>query len=85
LDLCLVSEISRGRVLRLLHRVLKGRHTELPEIEMIRTPSLQIESSTPQEIWADGEFIATTPATIEVLPGALQMLVPPQDSEDLRI
>ncbi|HEY3244504.1 MAG TPA: diacylglycerol kinase family protein, partial [Phycisphaerae bacterium] len=85
LDLCLVSEISRGRVLRLLHRVLKGRHTELPEIEMIRTPSLRIESATPQEIWADGEFHATTPATIEVLPGALRMLVPRQDSEELRI
>ena len=82
LDLCLIAPLSRWRVLRLLHRVLRSRHTDLPEVRLIRTRSVRIESPRPQEIWADGEFVARTPATIEVVPAALRMLVPagPGDS-----
>ena len=76
LDLCLVAPLSRWRVLRLLHRVLRRRHTDLPEVRLIRTRSLRIESPRSQEIWADGEFVTRTPATVEAVPSALRMMVP---------
>lgn len=76
LDLCVVSKITRLRVLRLLPRVLGGRHTDMPEVRMLRMPSVRIDSSVSQEIWADGEMVGKTPATIEIVPGALDMLVP---------
>ena len=42
----------------------------------MRTRSLQIESTTRQEIWADGEFITEAPVTIEAVPDALKLVVP---------
>ncbi len=76
LDLCQVSVLSRLRVVRLLHRVLSGRHVGLPEVRLRRTRCLTIEAAEPQEVWADGEFVAQTPVTIEAVPNALEMMVP---------
>ena len=76
LDVCMVSALSRWRVLRLIRHVIKGRHVGLPEVRMMRTPSLRIESAMRQEIWADGEHIGQTPATIEVVPHAIEVLLP---------
>ncbi|MCZ6682122.1 MAG: diacylglycerol kinase family lipid kinase [Planctomycetota bacterium] len=76
LDICIVSPMRRLRVLRLLRSVMQGRHTELREVSFVRTPRLRIESDAPHEIWADGEPIAKTPATIEIVPSAVEVLLP---------
>lgn len=76
LDLCVVSVLSRRRVLRLIRRVVRGEHAGLPEVSLVRTRSVRIESSERQEIWADGELIGATPAAIEVVPGAVRVVVP---------
>lgn len=76
LDVCLVAPMRRLRVLRLLHSAMKGAHVLLPEVRVVRTRTLHIESDLSQEIWADGERVAETPATIEVVPHALEMLAP---------
>jgi len=76
LDLCLVAPIGRWRVLRLLHHVLRSKHASLPEVRLVRTRSVQIESTIRQEIWADGEFITETPVTVEAIPNAISLLVP---------
>ena len=43
---------------------------------MERTRRLEIESEQTLWLWADGERLAQTPATIEVVPGALRVMVP---------
>lgn len=79
LDICIVSPLGRLRVLRLLRAAMQGRHIELPEVSFVRTPRVTIESDTPHEIWADGEPIAKTPATIEIVPSAVEVLLPSSD------
>jgi len=37
---------------------------------------IQIEADPPKTIWADGEFLCQTPVTVEVMPGALAVVVP---------
>ena len=76
LDICLVSPLSRVRVLRLLRRVIRGNHADLPEVRMIRSRRMRIESTSRCEIWADGESVAVTPATIEAVPNALEIVLP---------
>jgi YegS/Rv2252/BmrU family lipid kinase len=76
LDVCLVSPVSRRRVLRLIPRVIRGEHVSLPEVRMFRVRRMSVASDEPSEVWADGEFVARTPLTIEVDPGALHIVVP---------
>jgi len=76
LDLCVVSVLSRFRVVRLLRRVIRGEHAGLAEVSLVRTRSVRIESEERQEIWADGELVGETPAVIEVVPGVVRVVVP---------
>jgi diacylglycerol kinase (ATP) len=76
LDLCVIDQISKLRTLVLLPRVLLGRHRSQPDVKLLRTKRLTIESREQLELWADGEPIARTPATIEVAPGAVKVILP---------
>ena len=76
LDLCLVRSVSRLEVLKMLPRIFNGGHVHHPAVSLHRIRKLSIECQEPVWLWADGERIAQTPATIEVVPGALSVLVP---------
>lgn len=76
LDLCVVDRISRLRAIALIPALLAGKHGRCPAVHFLRTQRLTIESRHPLELWADGECIARTPATIEVVPAALRVLQP---------
>ena len=78
LDLCIIDAVSRLRSLTLLPAVLLGRHACCPEVQFIQTKRLTIEADQPLELWADGERIARTPVTIEVVPGAVRVVLPCQ-------
>lgn len=76
LDVCFVRRVAKMRVLRLFHTVFSGKHLALPEVEYFRARELWLESETPLEIYADGEYICDTPAEIRVKPQALKVIVP---------
>ncbi|RME36949.1 MAG: diacylglycerol kinase family lipid kinase, partial [Planctomycetota bacterium] len=76
LDLCLIDPLSRLRSLLLLPAVLRATHPALPEVKFVQTRGFRIETDKPAEIWADGERIGSTPATVEVIPGAIRVLHP---------
>lgn len=76
LDLCVVEEIPRLTVLRLLPRVFSGAHVGHPAVRVVRAASVQIDASEPLEVYADGEPAARLPARLDVLPGALRVLAP---------
>lgn len=74
LDLCVVDRVSRLRAIALIPSLLAGTHGRCPAVHFLRTQRFIIESPHPLEIWADGERIARTPATIEAVPGAVRVL-----------
>lgn len=76
LNLCIVDRIPRLRAIALIPALLAGRHGRCPAVHFLRTQRLTIESRRPLELWADGERIAGTPATIEVVPAAIRALQP---------
>ncbi len=78
-DLCLVTDVTRRRVPGMLYRVIRGTHTGLPEVRMMRTRRLVARAAgagTATEIWADGEAIGDLPAVIESAPGAIRVVLP---------
>ena len=76
LDICLVRPTSKLEILRMIPKTFSGRHVGHPAVSLERTHRLEIESEEPLWVWADGERVAQTPATIEVVPGALPVMVP---------
>jgi YegS/Rv2252/BmrU family lipid kinase len=63
----------------LLPRALAGRHLRRPGVTCERATRVTIETDQPQEVWADGEPIGTTPIDFTIVPNALRILVPRND------
>src|SRR5258708_23903051 len=55
-------------------RVYFGRHLLRPEVEYSRAEGVHVQTATPLDIYADGEFVCETPAEISVAAGALQVI-----------
>ena len=41
-----------------------------------RPPRVKIETEPDQPVWTDGEYVGRTPVTVDVMPGALAVVVP---------
>lgn len=76
LTLCLVRQISHLEVVKLLPRVFSGKHINHPSVSTSIFRKLEITSREPLAIWADGEPVAQTPASFQVIPRTLPLLVP---------
>jgi len=58
-----------------LPRVYRGTHLPHRNIATLRAPRLRIDADPPFDIEADGEILGTTPATVEIIPGAIQLKI----------
>lgn len=75
LDLVIVGELGRGAFLWSFPRVLKGTHLTHPKVTHRRFRSLEIKSDPPVPILVDGELIPPGPLSVEVVAGALDVIV----------
>jgi diacylglycerol kinase (ATP) len=76
LELCLLFKTSKWTVLGLFAKAFSGRHVDSEWVRVEKTETLSIVSEEPLWIFADGEPVCQTPATIEVVPRALKIKVP---------
>jgi YegS/Rv2252/BmrU family lipid kinase len=76
LDVLLVKEASKLAYLRGLAKVFKGAHLDSPHVELLRGEAIEVSSDRPFVIYADGDPIGATPATMRVEPGALRVIGP---------
>ncbi len=77
LDVVMTAHVSKLRFLSGLPSVFKGEHLAKPEVSVRRCRELRIEADRPFDIYGDGDAIASLPATVSVLPGALDVIAPP--------
>ena len=80
-DIVTVGEVGKLRFLGNLPKVFKGTHVEEDEVRVFRAPRLELSASRPFPVYADGEYLTDLPATLRVLPRALNVIVPPQAGE----
>ncbi len=76
LDVVLAAATSRLRFLQMLPRVFSGRHIEDPHVEVLRARRVTVDADRPFAVYADGDPVATLPATLTVRPKALRLLTP---------
>ena len=67
-----------GALVRQFARDVVGRSLRGPEIEFWQGRAITIESDPPLPVQIDGEPIGETPVRFEIVPRALQILVPPK-------
>ena len=77
-DVCIIEPVPRRTVLRLLVTLFWGGHAGHPAVQMHRTKSLTIETDPPILLYADGERICYTPATVEIVERGLTVIAPPE-------
>lgn len=75
LDITMVHEASRAKLVRFFPTVMKGTHVNLDEVTTARAASIHIECPG-INVYADGDFACALPAEISVVPGALRILRP---------
>jgi YegS/Rv2252/BmrU family lipid kinase len=77
-DIVAVGEVGKLRFVGNLPKVFKGTHVDEDEVRVFRAPHLELSASRPFPVYADGEHLTDTPASLRVLPRALSVLVPAQ-------
>ncbi|MBT2662208.1 diacylglycerol kinase family protein [Bacillus sp. ISL-45] len=74
LDVTVVHQISRLKLLMVFISVFWGKHTKFREVEQFTGKSITIESTAKVLAHADGETIGHTPLKIQACPKALKIL-----------
>jgi YegS/Rv2252/BmrU family lipid kinase len=76
LDVLVSKDASKLAFLRELPKVFKGKHLDSPHVEVIRGEVVEVSSDRPFVIYADGDPIGATPATMRVERQALRLIGP---------
>jgi diacylglycerol kinase (ATP) len=73
LEVFILHQVSRGRLLRIFPTVYKGGHLKFPEIEIFKAKSVKISNDS-FPVTCDGELVGNAPFSAEIHPGALRLL-----------
>jgi diacylglycerol kinase (ATP) len=74
LDVTYLRMTPRWNILLHYPKIMAGTHVRLPVISTFAAESIKIETDTPQPVYADGEYIGTTPCAVSVAPHSLPVL-----------
>ncbi|HJT69368.1 MAG TPA: diacylglycerol kinase family protein [Terriglobales bacterium] len=76
LDICIVRSMNKLSLFRLFPTVYSGQHLRSDKVEYAQAPSARVETESPLEVFADGEFVCRTPVEFTVAHQVLQVIVP---------
>jgi YegS/Rv2252/BmrU family lipid kinase len=74
LDVIRVGELSRGRFLQTFPRIFTGTHVGRPDIEGKRAKRVDFEDVAEVDCMVDGEVLRLTLRSLDVIPGALEVI-----------
>jgi diacylglycerol kinase (ATP) len=72
-DVLVVGPLTRFELLRLFPKIFKGTHVNDPAVACYRASRIGIEPRSESPLLIDGEVLGRTPATVDVLPRAVQI------------
>jgi len=76
LDLIVVGSVPRMRFLAEFPKVFAGRHVDGVRVTAEKVQGVEIDSSSPFVVYADGDPLTDLPARVRVLSGALDVIAP---------
>jgi diacylglycerol kinase family enzyme len=74
LDACVIGGIDPFMLACLFPTVYFGRHLRIREVDYFQAPLLRVETETPLDLYADGEYVCQTPVEIGIQRAALKVL-----------
>jgi len=75
LDVIRVGALGRPRFLATFPRIFAGTHTQARDIEQVRARTVELDLDAPADCMVDGEIIRARLTRLQVLPGALEVLL----------
>jgi len=75
-DVVLIGDVSKLDFMTTAPKIYKGKHVHHPKVEVLRSKRVEVDAPVQLPIELEGEQVGTTPATFEVVPGALRVRVP---------
>lgn len=76
-DVVTTGEVSKVTFLRNLPKVFKGTHLAEPEVDVVRGARVEVSADRPFAVYADGDHLTDLPASMRVIPSALELIAPP--------
>jgi diacylglycerol kinase (ATP) len=76
-EACVVHAMGKLEFISQFPKVYRGTHAAHPKVTMLHGARLQVSADAPAPVYADGERVGHLPATFEVRPGSLRVLVAP--------
>jgi diacylglycerol kinase family enzyme len=80
LDICVVRPIPRWKLFSFFPSVYKRAHVNNKRVTVSQAGSVYVQSVGPMALYADGDFMTTTPFRLEVMPRHLNVIVGPASS-----
>jgi diacylglycerol kinase (ATP) len=75
-DVILIGDITKLDFVTTSPKLYSGEYVKHPRVDLFRSARVRVEAATALPIELDGEQVGTTPASFEVVPGALRLRVP---------
>jgi diacylglycerol kinase (ATP) len=78
-DVCVIGPVPVARFVARFPSVFRGTHVREDNVVTFRGRRVELAAAggdVPLELWASGERVGPLPGTVEVVPGALRVLVP---------
>jgi diacylglycerol kinase (ATP) len=72
-DVVLIGDVGKVDFLTTAPKLYKGKHVAHPMVEVVRAARVEVDAAEHLPIELDGEQVGTTPATFEVVPGAVRV------------
>lgn len=74
LDVCVIGGIDPFKLACMFPTVYFGRHLRIREVEYFRAERVRVQTESPFDVYADGEFVCRTPVEVSLQRQALKVL-----------
>ena len=78
LDVCIIKELSKAKLICNIPRAIRGTHKRLKEVKLFRARKISLSSQIPLFMHLDGEPLSEPiqKVEVEILPSSLEVFVP---------
>jgi YegS/Rv2252/BmrU family lipid kinase len=80
LDVVTIGDVGKARFALNLPKVFRGTHVDGDSVKSWRTSAIEIRASDELTVYADGDPLTRLPAKVRILPAALSVIVPEEES-----
>ncbi len=81
LSVIYIRDVGRIEAIRVLRQSFSGTHLNHPKVAHALATEIRLDVDAPLRIQADGEDVGALPARFRCVPGALELLVPPLQTD----